>query len=46
MYHPDKNKDEGAADLFRKVQGAYEVVGGDGRRKYDSELLTQRFRYR
>jgi len=28
-YHPDKNSDEGAADIFRRVKLAYEVLGND-----------------
>jgi tetratricopeptide (TPR) repeat protein len=37
-YHPDKNSDEGAADIFRRVKLAYEVLGNDDTRfAYDAE---------
>ena len=36
-YHPDKNSDEGAADMFRRVKLAYEVLGNDQTRmSYDA----------
>ena len=28
-YHPDKNSEDGAADMFRRVKLAYEVLGND-----------------
>ena len=46
MYHPDKNQASDAADKFRAVQTAYEIVGGEERRKYDTELMSRRFSYR
>jgi len=37
-YHPDKNSEEGAADMFRRVKLAYEVLGNDDTRfAYDAE---------
>ena len=37
-YHPDKNQEEGAADIFRRVKLAYEVLGDDSTRiAYDAE---------
>ena len=37
-YHPDKNSDEGAADIFRRVKLAYEVLGNDSTRiSYDAQ---------
>ncbi|KAL9189026.1 hypothetical protein ACHAXT_011516 [Thalassiosira profunda] len=37
-YHPDKNAEEGAADIFRRVKLAYEVLGNDGTRiSYDAQ---------
>lgn len=37
-YHPDKNSEEGAADIFRRVKQAYEVLGNDQTRiTYDAE---------
>jgi DnaJ-class molecular chaperone len=37
-YHPDKNQAAGAADVFRRVTEAYEVLmDASSRRKYDSE---------
>ena len=36
-YHPDKNSEEDAADIFRRVKLAYEVLGNDQSRvAYDS----------
>mmetsp|Transcript_1919 Transcript_1919/g.3922 ORF Transcript_1919/g.3922 Transcript_1919/m.3922 type:complete len:144 (+) Transcript_1919:641-1072(+) len=37
-YHPDKNSEEGAADIFRRVKMAYEILGNDQTRiSYDAE---------
>ena len=37
-YHPDKNSEDGAADMFRRVKLAYEVLGNDDTRfAYDAE---------
>lgn len=37
-YHPDKNSEEGAADIFRRVKLAYEVLGNDtSRMSYDAQ---------
>lgn len=36
QYHPDKNKDEGAEEQFRKIAEAYEVLADETqRKKYD-----------
>ena len=32
-FHPDKNKDEGAADTFAQIARAYEVLSDDDKRK-------------
>ncbi|GMH81044.1 hypothetical protein TL16_g08803, partial [Triparma laevis f. inornata] len=37
-YHPDKNKEEGAADQFRRVQMAWEILQDPStKRRYDAE---------
>ena len=42
-YHPDKNQEEGAADTFRRVKLAYEVLGDDSTRiAYDAERRRRR----
>jgi len=42
-YHPDKNSEEGAADIFRRVKLAYEVLGNDQTRiSYDAERRRRR----
>eukprot|EP00521_Asterionellopsis_glacialis_P017237 CAMPEP_0195300548 /NCGR_PEP_ID=MMETSP0707-20130614/27660_1 /TAXON_ID=33640 /ORGANISM="Asterionellopsis glacialis, Strain CCMP134" /LENGTH=43 /DNA_ID= /DNA_START= /DNA_END= /DNA_ORIENTATION= len=39
QYHPDKNPDPQAADHFRKIQIAYEVLMDEtSRRKYNREI--------
>lgn len=36
QYHPDKNKDEGAEEQFKKIVEAYEILGDETKRKqYD-----------
>ena len=37
-YHPDKNKEEGAAEAFREVQKAYEVLNPDKTTQSQREL--------
>lgn len=40
-YHPDLNKEEGAADQFKKVNEAYEVIGDAQKRaSYDASYQT------
>ena len=35
-YHPDKNKEPEAAEIFRRVRSAYEILSDDhARKKYD-----------
>ena len=35
-YHPDLNKEEGAEDLFREIQNAYDVLSDpEKRQRYD-----------
>ena len=46
LYHPDKSLDVDSVDKFRKVQEAYEVVGGSGKNKYDLDLMMNRHRRR
>jgi tetratricopeptide (TPR) repeat protein len=42
-YHPDKNSDPGAVELFRRVSQAYVVLNDSTtRRKYDSETRRNR----
>jgi hypothetical protein len=42
-YHPDKNQEEGAADIFRRVKLAYEVLSDDSTRiSYDAERRRRR----
>lgn len=42
-YHPDKNSEEGAADIFRRVKLAYEVLGNDQTRiAYDAQRRGRR----
>jgi DnaJ-class molecular chaperone len=37
-YHPDKNTDPDAQPIFQKINGAYEVLGDEDKRKrYDSQ---------
>lgn len=36
-YHPDKNKDPSIVDLFKKINGAYDILGDDEKkREYDN----------
>ena len=38
-FHPDKNRDDGAADKFRRIQLAWEVLNDPTtKRRYDAEL--------
>ena len=42
-FHPDKNKEDGAADKFRRVKLSYEVLNdAASRRKYDAERRINR----
>mmetsp|Transcript_3742 Transcript_3742/g.5406 ORF Transcript_3742/g.5406 Transcript_3742/m.5406 type:complete len:1263 (-) Transcript_3742:1140-4928(-) len=42
-YHPDKNKEENAADVFRKIKLAHETLSDErSRRLYDIDRLRQR----
>ena len=41
IYHPDKNPDPAAADRFRSIQSAYELLADPTRRR-DYDLLRQR----
>ena len=41
LYHPDKNPDPAAADRFRSIQTAYELLADPTRRR-DYDLLRQR----
>jgi hypothetical protein len=41
MYHPDRNKDPGAVEEFKRAQGAYEVLADPAARAaYDRELQS------
>ena len=43
-YYPDKNQDANAADVFRRIQMAFEVLSNDtSRRKYDIELRARQY---
>ena len=46
LYHPDNNGEIDVKNKFRKVQLAYEVICGGGRKKYDIELMMNRHRHR
>lgn len=42
-YHPDINKDEGAEDMFKKINEAHSVLGDEKKRKeYDDQLSGKR----
>ena len=42
-YHPDKNQEDGAADMFRRIKMAYDVLNDpEARRKYDNEIRWSR----
>ena len=41
-YHPDKNKEQSAADTFRRIRMAYECLSdADLKRRYDAELRVR-----
>lgn len=41
-YHPDKNKDSNADDMFKKIQIAYETLSDDTKKKqYDFQLENE-----
>jgi curved DNA-binding protein CbpA len=41
-YHPDKNTEDNAADVFRKIKAAYEVLSDEDKRKrYDVEKRSK-----
>jgi curved DNA-binding protein CbpA len=44
-YHPDKNQDADASDMFRRIKLAYDVLSDPvSRRKYDAEnRFSRRF---
>ena len=41
LYHPDRNPDPGAADRFRSIQAAYDLLADDAKRR-DYDLQRQR----
>ena len=41
LYHPDRNPDPGAADRFRGIQAAYDMLADDAKRR-DYDLQRQR----
>ena len=42
-YHPDKNSEPVAADIFRRVKAAYEILGTDSTRiAYDAQRRGRR----
>jgi len=46
QYHPDKNQNSSAAETFRKVKLAYEVLSDDKtRRLYDAERLRSHYQF-
>lgn len=43
-FHPDKNKEEGATEIFRRVKLAYELLSDEStKRKYDAEARLRRY---
>ncbi|KAN0030677.1 hypothetical protein ACTA71_009318 [Dictyostelium dimigraforme] len=41
-YHPDKNKDENAGDLFKAIAEAYMILSDDQKRKEYNQLLEHK----
>ncbi|MCK6396294.1 DnaJ domain-containing protein [Zoogloea sp.] len=41
LYHPDRNPDPGAADRFRHIQAAYDILSDDAKRR-DYDALRRR----
>jgi len=45
-YHPDKNQDPEAADIFRRAKLAYEVLGDESTKAaYDAKRRYKRNNY-
>ncbi|HOY01517.1 DnaJ domain-containing protein [Zoogloea sp.] len=41
LYHPDRNPEPGAADRFRLIQAAYDILSDDAKRR-DYDALRRR----